>query len=217
VCGSCSDHFVILPSTTTEVRICDGCDIELREASAASEKMDVTAQITSSLKLALKEKTIETEVFNSFFQHISDEHVSSQSNEEKVSRIKLAVVHLCEWLQGVTNQYNDLKMSSVKLEKEIRAVAQRCIRAEELTREGLAITRQIEEYSSRIGAQSRLIDQLTERIDRLSDSSRSSSTLTRSPPPRRFEMTELRPIQEEERATFCDVMKSLISISPAND
>ena len=218
VCGSCSDHFVVLPSVTTEVRVCDACDIEMREASAASEKMDVTSQITSSLKQALKEKTIEAELFNTFFQHMteseSDTTSSPLSNDAKVVMVKESVDNLCEWLQQVTTHYNDLKMSSIELERDIRTVAQRCIRAEEQTREALAISRQIEEYSGRIGAQARLIDQLTERIDRLSNS-RSSPSLPRSPPPhhqRRVEVTELA-TTPDNRASFCDVLRSLLSIS----
>jgi predicted nucleic acid-binding Zn-ribbon protein len=197
-----------------EVRVCDTCEISLREASGASEKMDVTSQITSSLKQALKDKAKEAELFNLFLMHVIEStELEDPTNNKKLSAIQLSVESLCQRLQRATDRYNDLKMSSVELERDIRAVAQRCIKAEDLTREGLTITRQIEEYSSRIGSQARLIDQLTERIDRLSN----PESRARSPEPsaarRSVEITEhVAHHTEGNRASVCEVLKSLVTL-----
>ena len=212
VCGSCSDHFVILPGTSSEVRLCDSCEISFREASGASEKMDVTSQITVSLKQALKDKARESEIFSTFLAHILDNsELESPSSASKLAALQSAVESICKRLREATEHYNDLKMSSVELEREIRAVAQRCIKAEELTREGLTITREIEEYSSRIGSQARLIDQLTERVDRLSNPARSpeASSMRRVGTENRHVVTRH---VEPNHASVCEVLKSLLTL-----
>jgi hypothetical protein len=222
VCGSCSDHFVALSGYSVEVRVCDPCEIGFREASIASEKMDITAQISFSLKQALKGKSDETELFNSLFLQTAEGiEIPNPTTALKLDRIREFSDNICFRLQNVMSKYNDLKMSSHELERDIRTVAQRCIKAEDTSREGLAITRQIEEYSSRIGAQARLIDQLTERVTRLSDPNadyRSSprpaaATFPASP---RVEVLHLGNTstmpRERNQASVCEVLKSLVSM-----
>ena len=214
VCGTCSDHFMVLPGETSEVRVCDTCELKLKEAAAVGEKMDVNAQITLSLKSALKEKASELELFNAFALHVLDHQESSQPDPQLVVE---AIKKICADLTKRTEVYNEVKMDAADLEKEIRRVAQRCLRAEDVTREGLSISREIEEYSKHIGRQGRLIEQLDERIDRLS--TRAQSPPPRTPPrspelramsPPRVEVLELnRP--QSQTASVCQVLKSLLS------
>lgn len=206
VCGDCSDNFVMLSSSSSEVRVCDDCELKLREGVGAGEKMDVTAQITESLKQALKEKAIEEELFHAFFLHCCSDTVAL--NEEKLIRIQKFVGELCARFQRSSEVYSELKMDSSELERQIRSVAQRCLRAEDVTREGLSIARQIEDYSSRIGAQARLIEQLNERINRLTQQDR--PTIRSSPAsPRPVEVSEMT-TSASDRASVGEAVKSLL-------
>jgi predicted RNase H-like nuclease (RuvC/YqgF family) len=153
--------------------------------------MDVTAQITDSLKLALKEKAAEEELYQNLSHRLGTETVES----------------ICDKYQSVTREYNEVKMDSVELERQIRSMAQRCLKAEEVAREGLNTARQIEDLSGKIGAQSRLIDQLTERIQRLSER-REISPISRPAPPSSLQVTTL----TSNQASVCLTLKSLIGL-----
>jgi transcription elongation factor Elf1 len=212
VCGNCSDHFMVVPEIgNTEVRVCDNCEIKMKEASVISERMDVNDQITDSLKAALKEKAREIEAFNSLLLHIVDE----KDAETAMGSARTFVAHLCEELEGLNSSYSDLKMFSQDLERDIRLVAKRCLLAEQTAREGLTISREIEEYSRQIGLQSKLSDQLRERLDRLSSSSSNNRvfpTPPRSPPMSpRVEVVEFSRSTRSSVASVCEVAKSLLS------
>jgi hypothetical protein len=116
-------------------------------------------------------------------------------------------------------------MESHDLEKEIRIVAQRCLRAESIAREGVNITRDIERYSKQIGNQDRLIEQLTERIDRLTNPSSSASPRTPprspSPPPASrggrssvsaTVLTSMNSSITPDTPNVCQILKALIRI-----
>ena len=211
VCGSCSDQFMLIPGESSEVRVCDSC--ELKESSAVGEKMDVNAQITLSLKSALKEKADELELFSAFALHVLAQE--SEGADAVITRI----TKICSDLTAVTSQFNEVKMHASDLEKEIRRVAQRCLRAEDLTREGLTISREIEEYSKHIGQQARLIEQLDERIQRIGNHHhppppnrtppRSPELRSMSPPPRVEVIEVSRPASRT--ASVCYVIKSLLT------
>ena len=207
VCGACSDHFVKLPSgdQSTEVRVCDNCEIKLKEASVVSERMDVNEQITESLKSALKEKAAEIEQFSSFLLHV----VGHGDQETMLRESQVVIGKICQELAEVSEKYNELKMNSVDLERDIRAVAQRCLRAEQQTRDGLVIAREIEEYSRQIGIESKLADQLTERIDRIRSGRTPSPERRLSPRAAVVNLGE----ERSSTATVCDVVKSLCHIS----
>ena len=193
VCGNCSDHFIPLDSqaglssTSIAVRVCDKCEIALRESSKEiSEEIDVTDQINVSLKASLKEKVHELEKFESLIMHYANSAAASTSNAnqaepERFQSFSQNVGKICADLGEISTSYSDLKMSAKELESEIRLVAQRCMRAESIAREGTEISREIEKYSKQIGSQDRLILQLNERIQRLS----AAPSVPSSPPPRR--------------------------------
>jgi chromosome segregation ATPase len=169
------------------VRVCDKCEIALRESSKEiSEEIDVTDQINVSLKASLKEKVHELEKFESLIMHYANSAAASTSNANQAERERLQsfsqnVGKICADLGEISTSYSDLKMSAKELESEIRLVAQRCMRAESIAREGTEISREIEKYSKQIGSQDRLILQLNERIQRLS----AAPSVPSSPPPRR--------------------------------
>ena len=205
VCGNCSDHFLVLPDSgnSSEVRVCDNCEIKMKEAAVVSERMDVNDQITDSLKAALKEKASEIEAFNSLLLHIDSEARGD------MDACREYISNLCEELAQLNSEYSDLKMLSQDLERDIRSVAKRCLLAEQTTREGLAISREIEEYSRQIGLQTKLIDQLRERTDRLSNASPATRVIPRSPPmsPR----IEVVGAPTNSTPSICEVAKSLLS------
>ena len=219
VCGYCSDHFVVLPGEASEVRICDNCEIKMKEAAVASERMDVNVQITESLKSALKEKANEIELFKNFLLHVIEGEDLKIIDSEKFGKVRVSVSDLCSELESVSSIYSDLKMASLDLERDIRAVAKRCLQAEQASRDGLVTAREIEEYSKQIGLQAKLIDQLRQRIDRLSGPQQAGSPVLRPvtrPPPMspmspRIQVVELqRPVSGA--ASVCEVARKLVGL-----
>jgi hypothetical protein len=200
VCGSCSDHFVPLddPGTITSspVRVCDKCEVKLREGSKQiSEEIDINDQISMSLKSSLKEKVHELEKFESLIMHTletqgeSSTLASSQDHDGRCKMFSDTVAKICSTLGEVSSSYSDIKMASKDLDTEIRAVAQRCMRYESISREGADISREIEKFSKQIGSQDRLILQLNERIQRL-------SSPPASPPRPSSEQAPASPVQQ---------------------
>jgi hypothetical protein len=188
VCGSCSNHFMIIDTSESgapPVRVCDRCELQLSDARAVAEDLDVNDQINLSLKASLKEKAREIDKFQTLIAHIIGEDANSTTATDSLELCETRVKELCASLRDISSRYSEIKMESHDLEKEIRIVAQRCLRAESIAREGVNITRDIERYSKQIGNQDRLIEQLTERIDRLTNPSSSASPRTppRSPSP----------------------------------
>jgi chromosome segregation ATPase len=169
VCAACSDHFVTLAgfsdsssSPKSAVRICDKCELHL--STGTGEELAVSEQISESLKLALREKAAEIEKFNSFLYHVLED---GEAGREKMDELRSEIESLCCELKTESEQYSRVKMDSADLEKDIRTVAQRCLKAEQQAREALPLAREIEEYSRHIGLQAKLADQFTERISRL--------------------------------------------------
>ena len=233
VCGSCSDHFISLDDSISHsqssapVRVCDRCEIKLRDDSKhVSEEIDVNDQINVSLKLALKEKVHELEKFESLIMHVlesSEGSLSTQKTLERMEAFSESVHGVCSHLREVSSSYSDVKMASKDLDREIRAVAQRCMRSESIAREGAEIAREIEKYSKQIGSHDRLILQLNERIQRLSQRPTSppsspprpsSVSSPASPVPRatvvRAESSTARVV--EPSVNVSQVLKALVSI-----
>ena len=196
VCGACSDHSAVLPGAGAQpVRVCDSCEIQLKEAVYVSERLDVNGQINDSLKTALKEKAVEEDLFQSLLLHANGKGLEQ------------SVTDLCESLQTVSIEFSELKMSSSELEKDIRAMAQRCLRAESLSRQALAVSREIEQYSHQIGIQDKLITQLHERAEKLSSPNGASTPISnrfRTPTPPRVEEIGV------ETRSVCQVAKAIL-------
>jgi|LauGreDrversion4_2_1035121.scaffolds.fasta_scaffold26844_4 hypothetical protein len=182
VCGSCSDHFVQIDdsgstsNTPSPVRVCDKCEVKLRDGSKQlSDEIDINDQIGVSLKTSLKEKVHELEKFESLIMHTLETQsvpISPSESGDKELRLKIfseTISQICSELREVSSLYSDMKMASKDLEGEIRAVAQRCLRFESISREGADTAREIEKFSKQIGAHDRLILQLNERIQRLGE------------------------------------------------
>ena len=209
VCASCSDHFIKLAGDTAEVRVCDRCELHLH--SGEGEKIEVSDQIADSLKLALKEKASELEKFNSFLLHVLEGQ--DVAEHERMDRAKQEIIDFCQNLESEIEKYNNLKMDSADLEKDIRLVAQRCLRAEQQTREGLSTAREIEEYSKQIGLQARMADQFRERIARLSRAPQipppSSPAAASSP---RYQVSQLGG-SVSSTASICQVLRWLLPFS----
>lgn len=183
VCGNCSDHF--LPD-----RVCDSCELQLKEASYVTERLDVNGQIGESLKVSLREKTGEIELYKHF--------------SESFPNVSL----ICRNHREMTQIYDQVKSDSAVIEREIRMVARRCLRAESIANQTAEISREIESYSLQIGRQQKLTTQLHERIDRMRSEgprpgSASPSIRSRSPEP---SVCEIRPVA----ATLCQLTKKLL-------
>jgi chromosome segregation ATPase len=184
------------------VRICDTC--ELKETRGVSDEIDVTDQMSASLKESLKEKAKELELFKALLAHTSSSDISSL----------LASTHtLCADLQTLTNEYSNLRMDSSELERNIRSVAQKCLHAESIVKDGYVLTSDIEKLSRQVGVQDRQIIQLQERLDRLTNPPLTSSpartvhSRSPSPPP---QMTVI--ASADRRPTVKSVLKELVRI-----
>jgi len=230
VCSSCSNHFLVLDATEnggTPVRVCDRCEIQISDAHDASEELDVNDKINLSLKASLKEMAHEIEKFQSLLIHIIGEKAAEIPSDNRLEVCADTVHSVCANLAEVSSKYSNHKMESHELEQEIRKVAQRCLRAESVSREAVDITREIERYSKQIGNQDRLIMQLNERIDRLTNPVGRGVPRTPprspSPPPSRVSATVLTaspvvPIADASSphppssVNVCQILKALISI-----
>ncbi len=212
VCGTCSDNFAILPELDSEraVRICDNC--ELKASRGFSEEMDVNDQIAVSLKESLKEKSKELELFRALLAHSS-----CSSLQELVPKVH----DLCAHIQQLSVQYNSLRMDHNELERDIRYVGQKCLRAESIVREGESLSSEIEKLSRLIGTQDRQIIQLQERLDRLNNPtntpphsirSRMMSPRSPSPPPRNRSADMIVISAEVRRPTVKSILKALTKI-----
>lgn len=212
VCGSCSNNFLKLSSSgASEVRVCDRCAAHL-ESGAAGESLDVSEQISDSLKQALKEKAHELEQFNSLLLHIMEDQESAlPSGPQQLDALKKAIESLCDEFQRESEKYNQIKTDSADLEKEIRLVAQRCLRAEHLTREGLSTVKEIEEYSRRIGLQAKVADQFRERIHRLSGRIPPSAIQQEQQQTQEISRYQVTQLAATESASVCRVLKWLLS------
>lgn len=207
VCGTCSDNFAVLPELDPNraVRICDTC--ELKASRGVSEEMDVSDRIALSLKESLKEKSKELETFRALLAHSS-----CSSFEELIPQVH----ELCARTRELSGQYSSLRMDRSELERDIRYVGQKCLRAESIVKEGDSVTSEIETLSRLIGTQDRQIIQLQERLDRLNNPSdispRMMSPRAASPPPRirSAEMTVIS--AESRRHTVGSVFRALTKI-----
>lgn len=212
MCASCSDHFVTLggclssdssASPKSAVRVCDTCELHL--STGTGEELAVSEQISESLKVALREKAAEIEKFNSFLLHVLDDGETG-----RMDALRSEIESLCSELKTESEQYSRVKMDSADLEKDIRTVAQRCLKAEQQAREALPLAREIEEYSRHIGLQAKLADQFSERISRLHSQRLVSATRRINSPPAeimspRYQITEVGGSE-----SFCQVLKSLL-------
>ena len=184
VCGSCSDHFLPL-NNEPAARVCDNCEIQLKEAQYVSERLDVNGQIGESLKSSLREKNSEMELYTHFSEKFGD------------------FQKICTQFRHFSKLYDELKMDSAELEREIRSTAQRCLKAESILKETAEIPKEIEKLSLEIGRQQKLMTQLQERMTRhrtLQMSPRSS------PVPASPEMSEIRPAAP----SLCQIARALL-------
>ena len=188
VCGECSDHF--LPD-----RVCDTCELK-ESTSVVAERLDINDQIGASLKKSLKEKSDELELYREFLIH-----VGVPPEEFAIGR---QLSDLCARVESLTAEYSNLRMDSTLMEAEIRATAQRCLRAESLARQAPVIEREIEQYALQIGSQQKLINQLEERTLRVeAEHVRGDLRVSRPSSP---SVEEIRPVS----ANICQLTKRLL-------